>query len=483
MEQTIYKTTANPLKPEAIAKLKRTLNVFVDSHGDALGDQLTDTQVLLIDCIARRRYPRTQLILPTQYGKSLSVALGVLWRAAFTQEKWAIVAPTEDKARIIMDYIIDHIFDHSSFERKLEYSGTKERLKQERSKTRITFKGFGEVRVYTADANNMQKVEKALSGFGAPNVILDESSLIPDKIYAMVKRMVGGTKDNFILEIGNPFFRNHFYRTWNAKRYIKIFIDAETALKEGRYTRDYLDEMKDEAFYDVLYDCHFPKEGEELSGGFRQLLSYAFIENAFIDNELPLGHKEDGSLIDKPILGIDPNHGGSNSTVMVVRFPLTGFAKVELKKRYADNRDVTGEIVADALNIIKKYGIEDYRVGVDAGGVGAGVADSLGRSIYVQAIQFGQGADNKERYANKKAEMYWEARKWIRSGNGKLLKHDGFLELKDINYKETSLSKIIMESKQELLKRGVESPDTADAFALTFINVSDIVDDEEDFIM
>ena len=43
------------------------------------------------------------------------MALGVLLRISLYKEKWAIVAPTEDKARIIMDYIIDHIFDDHMF--------------------------------------------------------------------------------------------------------------------------------------------------------------------------------------------------------------------------------------------------------------------------------------------------------------------------------------------------------------------------------
>ena len=45
--------------------------------------------------------------------------------------------------------------------------------------------------IYTADARNAQNVKKAMMGFGAANVILDESPLIPDDLYATIKRMVG----------------------------------------------------------------------------------------------------------------------------------------------------------------------------------------------------------------------------------------------------------------------------------------------------
>lgn len=420
------------------------------------------------------------LILPTQYGKSLAVAIGVLLRAAIFNEKWAIIAPSEEKARIIMDYIIEHVFDHSWLVKKLDYTGTKQQLMQHRAKDRLTFRGAGEIRVYSADATNTQKTTKALMGFGSPNIVLDESPQTSDDLYATIKRMLGGTKDNFLLEIGNPFNRRHFYRMWISKLYKRIFLDAEQALLEGRYTRDYLDEMKEEAFYDVLYECHFP-EDDQAPNGYRRLLSDTFIERALIPNDLPLGHNTNGSLLDKPILGIDPNHGGSNFTDMVVRFPLTGFAKLVLHKQYADDKsDITGEIIADAEKIIEEYGIDDWRIAVDVGGVGAGVGDGLSRKGYgVEKVLFGQKPANTLMFANRKAELDWRLRKWIRADNGKLVMHDGFLQLKEINYKENSSSKVQMESKDKLAKRGVASPDTHDALILTFIDVR--VDDDDDY--
>lgn len=446
-----------------------------------MGKLFTYTQVLIVYCIAARAYPRIILILPTQYGKSLAVAIGVLLRVSTHNEKWAIIAPTEEKGRIIMDYIIEHVFDDDWLIAKLDYNGTKEKLLQERSKTRITFRDAGEVRVYTAMATNMKQVEKALAGFGAPNLIIDESAILPDKVYAMIKRMAGGTNDNFILEIGNPFFKNHFWRMWNGKRYIKVFVDWVQALKEGRYTQDFIDEMKEEAMFDVLYECRFPND-EQAPDGYRRLISDTFISNSMIDHEMPLGYEAD-ELIDNPILGIDPNHGGSNFTVFVVRYPLTGFAKVVLRKQYnEDKTDITGEIIADAEKIIEEYQIGDYRIAVDAGGVGAGVADGLARKGYgVEAVMFGQKPDNTMRYANLKAELFWRLRVWIRAENGKLLKHDGFFELKEVNYRENTSSKVQMERKEELSKRGVASPDVADALALTFITTR--TDNSDDFAM
>ena len=135
--ETIYKTTVKPLKPEVATRWRKLLNIFHNEREEPYGDLLTATQLSIVDIIAKRRYARTEIILPTQYGKSLAVALGVLIRVTTKKEKWAIVAPTEDKARIIMDYIIEHIFDDERFVRLLDYNGTKETLLRERSKTRI----------------------------------------------------------------------------------------------------------------------------------------------------------------------------------------------------------------------------------------------------------------------------------------------------------------------------------------------------------
>lgn len=419
-------------------------------------------------------------------------------RVTHYREKWAIVAPTEEKARIIMDYVIEHIFDDPLFEELLEFHGGKEKLKQHRSKNRISFRGKGELRVFSADAWNSKSVKKALMGFGAPNVILDESALIPDDLYATVKRMVGGSVDNFILEIGNPSYRNHFHRTWFGSRYMKIFVDAEMALKEGRYTRDYLDEMADEAGYEWLYMCQFPEANEILPNGYRRLVSDLTVDDAMCDTiewnyklderGEPVVNQWDHKVIDDmPILGIDVAGGGNNKTKLVVRYPKHGIAIV---KWTSDSDDL--EVVADeAEKVIRECSIGDWRTVIDGGGVGHGLGPILTRRGYlVQVVLFGESKQPNENpipkaMMNMRAYMYWEARKWLLLADTKLLRDDGFNELKLINYRQNSTLKIQIEPKAEMIKRKadegekVESPDTADAFVLTFVDTSSIVDEED----
>lgn len=444
------------------------MNLFRDGEDRGYGDQLTDNQLLVIAVIAYRLFPRTQLILPTQYGKSLSVALALIIRVTIFREKWAVLAPSEDKARIIMDYFIEHVFDDVMFSERLEYYSSREKLKQERSKQRLTFRDAGEIRIFTANAANRQQVKKALAGFGSPNLIIDESSLLDDDLYATAKRMIGGTKDNFLLEIGNPFFRNHFWRTWNGERYKKVFVDWQVALQEGRYTQDYIDEMREEAFFDVLYECKFPSEDQLMPGGYRRLVTSEIIEQAMIDEQLAI------VADDKPILGIDVARGGKNKTIFMLRYPLSQFA---LKVGESTHDDL--ELQADeAEDLIKRFSITDYRIAVDDTGVGGGLTDILKhRGYLVTPVTLGAGAESN-RYANRRAELHWEARKWLRDG-GKLVRDDGFMELAQINYKENSSGKLQIEPKEELAKRGIQSPDNSDAFILTFIDTTAIVDGDD----
>jgi hypothetical protein len=494
------------------AKWRKALQIFTTDYGQTHGDIFTPTQLQIVDCIAKRRFSRIQLILPTQYGKSYSVADGVLLRASTHVEKWAIVAPTEDKARIIMDYIIDAIFDDEMLSKKLDYNGSKETLKKERSKTRITFRGGGEIRVYSANAGNTKQVRSALMGYGAPNIILDEAGQIGDELYATIKRMTGGSEGTasgtFFMEIGNPVFDNHFKKTWFGDgQYKKIFMNDELALAEGRFTREFLDEMEALPGYDWMYRCIFPEASEVLPNGYRRLITDSYVVNAYVE-DMPLleyryddqgnvqenqwGHK---IVDDQAVLGVDVSGSGSNETRLIVRLPRHGIAFVAavLKGNISDE-DL--EEVADVVeDVIRKWNIGDYRTMIDAEGVGYGLPAILRRRGYlVRAIHFGGTKDeNGERkipatFLNIKAYMAWELRKWMRASGGKLLRDAGFEEIKLAYYKANNTGKTQLEPKQDMIKRKaeegvkVESPDTFDALILTFDDTSGIVEEDDIFL-
>jgi hypothetical protein len=211
---------------------------------------LTPTQIEIFDLIWKRKHSRNHLMCHTRYGKSFVVALSVLLRVATFPEKWAIIAPSQKKAMIIMGYIIEHAFDNAYTRSKMDIDKGEslDRLRRERSKQRINFKHtdktLGEVFILSADSRNKQVAGDSLMGFGAANVILDEAALIDDDIEAKIFRMLGDKMDNFYLKIGNPFRRNHFLKSFRDPKYYKINADASIGLKEGRVTEEFLEEAR-----------------------------------------------------------------------------------------------------------------------------------------------------------------------------------------------------------------------------------------------
>ena len=229
---------------------------------------MTESQTKIFDMIFYKEHPYNVVIAHTRYGKSFITALAVLARAISVPEKWTIVAPTEKQAKIIMNYIIEHSFDNEVILEKLalEEGESLERLRRERSKTRLTFKHFSSGRmseIYVLSAHSSkQDPLKGLMGFGAENVILDESALINDKVYAGILRMLGDSPRPFLLELGNPFFKNHFYEATQDPKFNKLIVDYETGLKEGRITIDQVELMRKQQFFDVLYECKFPSHSD-----------------------------------------------------------------------------------------------------------------------------------------------------------------------------------------------------------------------------
>jgi hypothetical protein len=115
-----------------------------------------------------------------------------------------------------------------------------------------------------------------------------------------------------------------------------------------------------------------------------------------------------------------------------------------------------------------------FRRGID-GGVGAGVVDRL-RQLGVPrvfGINFGGAAARfdeagaKPRYANKRAEIWGSVKDWLEHGS---LAPDPELaaDLAGVEYGFNAKGEIQLEKKDDMKKRGLASPDIADALALTF---------------
>lgn len=426
---------------------------FKDDYQKPL--EIPDGQVEIFNAIYWKENPRVNVIAATQYGKSTIIACALILRTITHKENWAVVAGRMDKAQIIMEKVIQHIFDNNELIKKLDIDKTEplERLKRERSKDRITWKGGGEIRTYSSQTRSLKMVNDALTGFGSGNIVEDESALIPDPFQTMILRMLGGHRENTLIKVGNPFYRNHFFQSANSNRYKQIFINYEQALKEERYTEEFIQEARESMTlqeFKVLYECKFPDDMEIDQGGYYRLLS----DKDIFDNQIEGTHS--GILR----MGFDVGEGGDEN-VGVLRSDT--YAQVIHRSKIKDLM-ATVKVID---NLIKEYKLEPTRVFVDKTGVGAGVVSRLKEiGLNVMGISWGE-KPNTEGYCNLKAENFYQLAEGIRKGL-KLSIDDGWKELVVIKWKQDTSGKVKIKGKDELRKEGIKSPDVADALALTF---------------
>src|SRR3989304_4016133 len=135
-----------------------------------------------------------------------------------------------------MDYFIDYALENDISRELLKNTGMAlDKLKQDRSRRHLSFSSGFEVRVFSADSRNKQATGNAIMGFGAPYVLLDEASLVDNTIESKVFRMIAGfsTTKHLYVKVGNPFFRNHFWKSHNDPDFHLIHIDYLQGIQEG----------------------------------------------------------------------------------------------------------------------------------------------------------------------------------------------------------------------------------------------------------
>ncbi len=422
----------------------------------------TDGQIEIFHAVISRRWDRVHIESSTQYGKSLFIALGCIILSCIEGEVVSIVAPTTDKAQIIMRYYIAHIGDNAIFSSKLDKDTILQKLQMETSKDRILLKNKGGIFALSVQAGNAQKGFQAAMGEGSKIVISDESALIPDQIEATIFRMGAGKKDFVYIKIGNPFYRNHFYKSSIDPIYHKIKIDYKQGLREGRYTQAFIEEAMKKPHFSILFGCEFPPEDITDSEGWTNLFSSQLIEKAQNPNIVMYGEKR---------LGVDVAEGGGDKNAEVLR----GANRARIIKEFVspDTMQTVGIVIVD----MKELEVFDHNVFWDALGVGKGGYDRLTEQMYRPfPVKFSEMANDDTQFANQRAECYWLAYQWLSAG-GTLEPDTRWEELTWIRYKVDSRGRIQIEPKDANRKRGYPSPNVADAFVSTFarknvINIS-----------
>jgi hypothetical protein len=287
-------------------------------------------------------------------------------------------------------------------------------------------------------------------------LIFDEASKIADKVWEVAEGALTDANTEIIwLAFGNPTmntgrFRECFgkYRhLWKTKQ-----IDSRTV--EGT-NRAYLDELvatygEDSDIVKVRVRGQFPSQSV------CQFISSTAVEEAQTRKLLA---RDPGAPL---ILGVDIARFGDDKSVIRGRQGRDGRVIRPIKWSGMDTVFSAGK-VAEAIELYKPEAVF-----IDGGGVGGGVVDILKSQNYrVTEVNFGAGARDSKKYANKRAEMWGDMRDWLATG---VIDDDNELrdDLIGPEYTFDKDTRILLEKKEDMKKRGLASPDDGDALALTF---------------
>ena len=296
---------------------------------------------------------------------------------------------------------------------------------------------------------------EAFAGLHAEHVLVvfDEASAIADPIWEVVEGAMT-TPGAMWVAFGNPTkntgrFRECFGRfrhRWNTRQ-----IDSRTAkMANKKQLQQWVDDYgEDHDFVKVRVRGEFP------SAAVTQFIPIDAVENA-------VAREVDENTITSPrVMGIDVARFGDDQSVILLREG----SKVSLIRRYRSlPLDQFSQHCAAAINEF-----QPDAVFIDGVGVGGGVVDILkGNKFKVDDVVAGSSPLEPKKYRNLRAEMWGKMRDWIMSYA--VLPDDRELrdDLISVEYGYTDQGAIQLEKKEDLKKRGLASPDVADALAMTF---------------
>ncbi len=308
-------------------------------------------------------------------------------------------------------------------------------------------------------------------GFHSANmlIVVDEAEGVAEPIYEAIEALM--TSENCrLLLIGNPTtvtgsFRRAFhedrelYHTITISAYDSPNVAGGAQTVPGLVTARWVEQRRkiwgeDNPIFQARVLGEFPEQSEDT------LIPLSAIEGAA---KVSGGAVEQDDAPQPTVVAVDVARFGSDRSVILVR--RGGQVKPVRTFRGLDTMKLTGLVVA----AIKEADPED--VVVDEVGIGAGVVDRLKELGYrVDGVNVGRAAHDPSRFANLRAEGYWNLRQMITNGEVFLPSDKELMgELASLKYSFNSVGQLLVESKDDMRKRGVRSPDRADALMLAFL--------------
>jgi hypothetical protein len=286
---------------------------------------------------------------------------------------------------------------------------------------------------------------------------MDEASVTPPIIWQTIEPVMTDVNTEIIWCVfGNPLhnvgpFRECFGRF--AQRWQRWHIDARTVgISDKEQIKAWAEDHSEDSYFFMT----------RVRGQFPTASALQFIDTTVVEEAMTR------EIIHQPrepmVLGIDVARFGDDASVI---YPRRGLDARSIPPMVYQGIS-TDRLVDKVLEFCSANLVEV--IFVDGAGVGGGVVDLLRRhNLPVEDVQFGGRADRGEqiKYAQKRSEMWGAMRDALR-----YLAIPPSSELRDQligpEYDFNLKGELQLEKKSDMKRRGLASPDIADALALTY---------------
>ncbi|MGB1508757.1 MAG: hypothetical protein ACPG8T_01450 [Paracoccaceae bacterium] len=289
-------------------------------------------------------------------------------------------------------------------------------------------------------------------------LIMDEASGIPGPIYSVSEGFFSEpTSDRYWLTFSNPR-RNAgpFFESFHSKRSFWRTEQIDSRDVEGtdkNVFQNMIDQYgEDSTVARVEVMGEFPKADDE------SVIPMHLIRAAM--------GRDVALTVNEPILwGLDVARYGGDSSALCIRQGNTVLSVETF--RSMDLMQLCGAIKNKYDDAMPSE--RPQEILVDVIGLGSGVVDRLAeQDLPVRGINVAESPSTKKNFLNLRAELWFSVKDWLSKRDCRMPEDDELAaELVSPTYKYTSTGKIKLESKEEMRKRGIKSPDKADSLALT----------------
>ncbi|MDO4614618.1 MAG: AAA family ATPase [Lachnospiraceae bacterium] len=329
-----------------------------------------------------------------------------------------------------------------------------------------------------ATAKTATKPEN-MQGYHAEHMlfVIDEASGVAEPIMEAILGTLTG-EDNHLLLMGNPnYTTGTFFDAFNANRsqYVTHTVSSRDSKRTSKEAIRMLEDKygKDSDVVRVRVDGLFPK------GGINTFIPLELVDLATEKLKKDEAESKTARILH---LGVDVARFGDDKTIIA---PRDGNRVLPLRKyTKQDTMETAGNVLRFCYDWLKRAPEgSSVKVKVDDSGVGGGVTDRLkeathgDRRFKIYGVNNG-GSAKDEHYSNLGTELWGNIREALEENmSQKMQGNEGTFELPDDKellgqltsrkYHVTSRGRLELERKDDMKKRGLTSPDCADAVALS----------------